>query len=138
MPEEQEEHFHPVHVLITEDFFLGKVGAAARALERNPMVPTWDEDVMEQVVCLPEAEMVLDLELEGLDVLSFLRQLRADARTQGMAVLGYSSHNLTELIEQAQGLGVQVVVRSSFAANLVRLMQDLFRTPGDPAQDSDE
>ncbi len=124
----------PVHLLIHEDFFLDKVDAAVRALEKEPVVPVWEEDVLEQVLRLPEVEMVLDLECEALEVVPLLERLRADERGAGMAVLGYCSHSSKDLIEKAQALGVDVVARSTFAANLVRLLQQLFRGGLDPEE----
>jgi len=128
LAEELEDLLRPVYLLISEDFFLEKVAAAARALERKPVVPDWDQDVLEQIAADPDAEVVIDLELDRLEVPGFLPLLRTDPRTKEIPVLGYCSHNLTDLIDQAQGLGVEAVVRSTFAANLVRLLQELFRT----------
>ncbi len=138
MPEELDHPIRPVHLLIHEDFFLTKVDAAVRALEKEPLVPSWNEDVLEQLAVAPDAEVVVDLELDAIDVPALLRAVRADSRTAGLQILGYCSHNLTELIDQAQGLGVQVVVRSTFAANLVRLLQELFRSSAEPAGDPEE
>lgn len=129
MREVPREQLRPVHVLVSEDFFLEKVVGAVRALERHPLVPDWAGSVPAQVAGHPAAEMVVDLEVEEVDVLGLLRGLRADARTRDMRVLGYCSHNLKDLITSAQALGVRVYVRSTFAANLVRLLQDLFRPP---------
>ncbi|MBL7007870.1 MAG: hypothetical protein ISR76_02650 [Planctomycetes bacterium] len=138
MPEEPELPNRAVHLLISEDFFLGKVDAAARALERGPVVPDWDQPILEQIAQRPHAEMVMDLELDRLKVSDLLRELRQDPRTREMAILGYCSHNLTQLITQAQGLGVQVVARSTFAANLVRLMQELFRPASGAGEEPEE
>ncbi|RMH02782.1 MAG: hypothetical protein D6702_07735 [Planctomycetota bacterium] len=136
LPENRDQNDRPrVHVLIHEDFFQEKVVGAVRALGREPRVPAWDADLLEQVAADPEAAMVLDLELETTPVLPFLAALRQDPATEGMAILGYCSHNLRDLIAAAQDLGVQVSTRSTFAANLVRLLQDLFRPPGESGPD---
>ena len=123
-----------VHVLVSDPFFWEKVEGTLRALEKRPLSPDWERDVFEQVVVDPGVGMVLDLEDDRFDALGLLRKLHAHDSTQGVPVLAYCSHLRHDLIQAARELGAEVVPRSTFAANLVRLLMDL----AGPAESADQ
>lgn len=135
MSQEEEALTYPVvHVLVSDAFFWDKVEGTLRALEKNPRSPEWEEDVFGQVAHEPGVGIVVDLEDEKFEALAVLQQVRDDPRTQGLPILAYCSHLRLDLIDAAEGLGAQVVPRSTFAANLVRLLMDL----AGPAESADQ
>ena len=114
-----------VHVLISENFFWSKVEGALMGLERTPRLPDWEDDVKAQILANPGVALVADLEEERLDVLGLIAELRCQPGFEEMPMLGYCSHDQTELHLAAAGLGVEVIPRSTFAAALVRALGEL-------------
>ena len=118
-----------VHVLVSEDFFWERIVGTLRALRKEPATPAFDGDVFEQVAGRPALGMVLDLEDGAFNALAVLRKLLKDRRTRGWTLVVYCSHEAKELQAAATALGVLVVPRSTFAGNLVKILQ-VFGLPG--------
>jgi len=119
-----------VHVLISEPFFWDKVKGTLLALGREPRQPDWERPVLEQLLAEPGAGLVVDLECERIAALTLLQRLRRDPASRGLPILAYCSHLRRDLIHGARRMGLEVVPRSTFAANLVRLLQDLGPSDG--------
>ena len=63
------------------------------------------------------------VEEDDCNALEVLPGLLADERTNDWSLMAVCSHEKEELIAGASALGVEVVPRSIFASNLVRLLQ---------------
>ncbi len=115
-----------VHVLIDEAFFRDRAVAALQALQIQALLPAdWPEDVaalVERVAAVPAAGAVVDLEAEAFSGVDVAAALRADPRCSGWHLLCYSGGEDEVLDARAVAAGLEVVPRSSFAANLVRLL----------------
>ena len=120
-----------VHVLISEKFFWSKVEGALMGLERTPRLPDWESDVKAQILANPGVALVADLEEERLDVLGLIAELRCQPGFEEIPILGYCSHDQTELHLAAAGLGVEVIKRSTFAASLVHALGELKAAEGE-------
>lgn len=133
MPPEKQPEDQPglplVHVLVSEDFFWERIVGTLRALRKEPFTPNWEEDVFEQIAARPALGMVLDLEDGAVNGLSVLRKVLKDKRTRGWTLVVYCSHEAKELQAAATALGLMVVPRSTFAGNLVKILQ-VFGLPG--------
>jgi hypothetical protein len=116
-----------VHVLVSEDFFWERVVGTLRALRKEPHTPqladATAEAVFEQIADRPAIGAVLDLEDGAFNALSVLRRILKDKRTRGWTLVVYCSHENKELQAAATALGQVVVPRSTFAANLVKVLQ---------------
>ena len=118
-----------VHVLVSEDFFWERIVGTLRALRKDPVTPNWETDVFEQIASQPALGMVLALEDGAINGLSILRKVLKDKRTRGWTLVVYCSHEAKELQAAATALGLMVVPRSTFAGNLVKILQ-VFGLPG--------
>lgn len=112
-----------VHVLVSEDFFWERVVGTLRALRKEPHTPVWDRDVFEQIAALPAVGAVIDLEDASFPALSVLKKILRDKRTRNWTLVVYCSHEAKELQAAATALGQAVVPRSTFAGNLVKVLQ---------------
>ncbi len=118
-----------VHVLVSEDFFWERIVGTLRALRKDPFTPDWQGDVFEQIASRPALGLVLDLEDGSCNGLSLLRKVLKDKRTRSWTLVVYCSHEAKELQAAATALGLMVVPRSTFAGNLVKILQ-VFGLPG--------
>ncbi|MDP6849773.1 MAG: hypothetical protein QGH51_01705 [Planctomycetota bacterium] len=126
------------HLLLSEKFFLGKIEPAIQALGWEARTPNWDGDLLEQLSVAGSMGVILDLEREGSDNLLLAKDLMENKPTADLPILAYGSHEKVELLEAARALGLTVVIRSEFAANLVRVLMELVgmsgqQEPGDGA-----
>jgi len=113
------------HAVIGEKFFLGKVEPAILALGWEAFVPDFEKNILEQIIANPGSGAVIDLEEDSVDILSLLKDLQTSEATKNLPLLCYCSHELEDLIESAEAIGIKVVPRSVFAANLVRMLMEL-------------
>ncbi len=113
-----------VHVLVSEDFFWERVVAILRALRKEPRTPVWAQGgVFEQIAGQPALGAVIDLEDAAFPALEVLRRILQDKRTRDWVLVVYCSHEAKELQAAATALGQVVVPRSTFAGNLVKVLQ---------------
>jgi|TARA_B100000959_G_scaffold88553_4_gene93961 CheY-like chemotaxis protein len=124
------------HLLLSEKFFIGKIDPAIQALGWEGRVPDWDGDLLGQLTAPGSIGAVLDLEDENRDNLLLAKELRENKLTANLPILAYSSHEREDLLDAAREIGVTVVIRSTFAANLVRVLMELVgmstqQEPGD-------
>ncbi len=131
----------PFHTLIREKFFLNKVEPAIFAVGVRSSVPDWElEDLaglVENLLSVPAVGAVVDLEEEAFDMLEVIRGLRGDVRFGDLPILGYCSHEKTDLVAAAEALGVETVARSTFAADLARILMALLGTGESPTENGD-
>jgi hypothetical protein len=127
MPEEPEESLGPaVVVLVSEDFFRDRICTTLNAVGHDAVVLAVGEDIVdfqERILQATSLGLVIDLEEEDFDALAVLPALLADDRSNSWTFMAFCSHEKEELIAGAAALGVEVVPRSTFASNLVRLLQ---------------
>jgi CheY-like chemotaxis protein len=70
------------------------------------------------------ALIVIDLNFQGIDALKLIAELKADAETKGISLLGYLSHVQGELKQKAQAAGCDTVLpRSAFSQSLPQIMK---------------
>jgi PleD family two-component response regulator len=68
--------------------------------------------------------VIVDLHSEKIDPLELGRQLKADAKTRAIPILGFFSHVQTELMKQATEAGFDTVIpRSAFSNNLFEILK---------------
>ncbi len=68
--------------------------------------------------------IICDLHSRKIDPLELAKNLKVNAETQDIPVLGFCSHVQTELQEQAKQAGFdQVIPRSVFTKNLTQILQ---------------
>jgi len=127
MPEEPEASLGPaVVVLVSEDFFRNRICTTLNAVGHDAVVLEVGEDMgdyQERILEATTLGLVIDLEEEDFDALAVLPVLLADPRSDNWTFMAFCSHEKEELIAGATALGVEVVPRSTFASNLVRLLQ---------------
>lgn len=102
-------------------------------------LPDWEqedlESLLETLLVVPAVGAVVDLEEDSFDMVGLIRGLRADDRFGDLPVLAYCSHENTELVAEAEALGAQTVARSTFAADLARILMALL---GDGEEDPEK
>ncbi len=116
----------PVVVLVSEDFFRNRICTTLNAVGHDAVVLDVGDDIadfQERILQATTLGLVIELEEEDFDALAVLPALLADERTNSWTLMAFCSHEKEELISGAAALGVDVVPRSRFASNLVRLLQ---------------
>jgi CheY-like chemotaxis protein len=63
------------------------------------------EEAREQLKTLAPSLILMDVQLPGIDGLTFVRELKADARTAAIPVIAVSAHAMQRDIEAAQEAG---------------------------------
>lgn len=124
--EQEEKPGPPVVVLVSEDFFRQRICTTLQAVGHEAVVLPVDEDLDDfaaNVLDSTDLGLVIDLEEEDFDALVVLPKLLDDARSDPWSIMAFCSHEREDLIEGATEMGVDVVPRSTFASNLVRLLQ---------------
>jgi CheY-like chemotaxis protein len=70
------------------------------------------------------ALIIIDLNFQGIDALKLVGELKADAATKGISLLGYLSHVQGELKLKAQEAGCDMVMpRSAFSQSLPQILK---------------
>ncbi len=70
------------------------------------------------------ALIIIDLNFQGIDALKLVGELKADAETKGISLLGYLSHVQGELKLKAQEAGCNMVLpRSAFSQSLPQILK---------------
>jgi|FLOH01.1.fsa_nt_gi hypothetical protein len=127
MPQVPQENLDTaVAVLVSEDFFRNRICTTLIAVGHEATVLEVGVDFVEfqeRVLHATTLGLVIDLEEEGFDALALLSALMADERTADWILMAYCSYDRKDLLEAAAKIGVEVVLRSTFASNLVRLLQ---------------
>jgi DNA-binding NarL/FixJ family response regulator len=115
-------------VCLDDLFFRSKIEATARHLN-VALKFTRAAELVEQCRGGDCAAVILDLSANG-EPLEAVRQLRAEAATEALPIVGFLSHVDRELARRAEEAGVsRVMPRSQFSESLPDLMMDLL-APG--------
>lgn len=68
--------------------------------------------------------VIVDLQSTNIDPLAIAKRMRADEELRGIPLLGFYSHILTELQEQAKEAGyTHVMPRSAFSTKLASILR---------------
>ena len=112
-----------VLAVVSDLFFSVKLTDAAKrcglALEfvKDPV------ELMEKANGKPTL-IVFDLNFESVEPLKLIAQLKSQAATKGVSLLGYLSHVQGELKQSAQEAGCDMVLaRSAFSLNLTQIFK---------------
>jgi len=112
-------------VAIVDDmFFASKIRATAEAIGVEIAFPRTRESALEKIAQIQPQLIVVDLQNARFDVVEFGSELKANADTQSVPLLGFFSHVEVELQRKAMGAGFdQVVPRSVFARDLASILR---------------
>ncbi|MFT7517328.1 MAG: CheY-like chemotaxis protein [Myxococcota bacterium] len=124
-----------VAVLIGEDFFRERTFGAITALAANPMAFGYSDTLLDELVAAKPIGIVIDLEDEGFSGLSVVAAIRATPELAEVPYVAYAAFDREDIIVSAEALGVNLVMRSVYAAELVKRIQGFL--PADEG-DSDE
>ena len=104
-------------------FFTVKIHEAAKRAGLPIEFLKSETDVLLRAKTQP-ALIVIDLNFQGIDALKLVAELKADAETKGVRVLGYLSHVQDELKLKAQEAGCDTVLpRSAFSQSLPQILR---------------
>lgn len=111
-------------VAIVEDmFFASKIRATAEALGVEIAFPRTRESALQKIAQSQPQLIVVDLQHQRFDVVEFSSELKANAETRSVPLLGFFSHVEVELQRKAMAAGFdQVVPRSVFARDLASIL----------------
>lgn len=109
--------------MLDDLFFTVKIHEAAKRAGLPIEFLKSETDVLLRAKTQP-ALIVIDLNFQGIDALKLVRELKADAETKSINVLGYLSHVQGELKLKAQEAGCDTVLpRSAFSQSLPQILK---------------
>ncbi len=120
---------HPTVLSAVDDmFFSAKIRSTAKLIGVDVIEAT-DIAQLEERLTGPTPKMILlDLNSRACAPLDAVRRIKADAKLSKVPVIGFLSHVQHELERQAREAGCdQVLPRSSFSANLPRILEAALR-----------
>jgi len=104
-------------------FFTVKINEAAKRAGLPIEFLKSETDVLLRARTQPSL-IIIDLNFQGIDALKLVGELKADAETKGISVLGYLSHVQGELKLKAQEAGCDMVLpRSAFSQSLPQILK---------------
>jgi CheY-like chemotaxis protein len=104
-------------------FFTVKINEAAKRAGLPVEFLKSEIDVLLRAKTQP-ALIIIDLNFQGIDALKLVWELKADAETKGISLLGYLSHVQGELKLKAQAAGCDTVLpRSAFSQSLPQILK---------------
>jgi CheY-like chemotaxis protein len=105
-------------------FFTVKIHEAAKRAGLPVEFLKSETDVLLRAKATQPALIVIDLNFQGVDALKLVGELKADAATKGISLLGYLSHVQGELKQKAQEAGCDTVLpRSAFSQSLPQILR---------------
>ena len=113
-----------VAVLIGEDFFRKRSFDAISALAINPLAFEFSDTLLDELIAAQPIGIVVDLEDESFSGLSVLAAIRATPELVDVPYIAYSAFDREDIIVSAAALGITHVIRSVYAADLVKLIRD--------------
>jgi len=114
-------------------FFSVKIIDAAKRLGSSAEFVKDPERVLEKARLHPPV-IVLDLNCGDVDPVHLLQRLKSDPETSKIPVVAFVSHVQTQLKQDAERAGCDVVVaRSAFSQNLTALLERYLTPAPDPA-----
>src|SRR4051812_817794 len=112
------ESIERVVAAVSDVFFAVKVNDVLKKLGMELKLANSVDDALMKVKT-PTALVIVDLNDRAMGALELVRALKADAKSAGIPILGFSSHVQVELMAEAKAAGVEAVVpRSVFAERL--------------------
>jgi CheY-like chemotaxis protein len=109
--------------VLSDLMFTVKIQEAAKRAGLDVVFVSSQEDALEQAKRNP-AVMIVDLNATGLDTLGIIEELKQDAQTSKISLLGYVSHVQADLKQAAQQKGCDMVIaRSAFSQNLPTILR---------------
>lgn len=110
--------------MLDDLFFTVKIHEAAKRAGLPIEFLKSEIDVLLRAKTTQPALIIIDLNFGGIDALKLVRELKADAETKGISLLGYLSHVQGELKRKAQEAGCDTVVpRSAFSQSLPQILK---------------
>ena len=111
-------------VAVLEDlFFTVKINESAKRAGMPIVFVKSVHDVIEKAKEHPTL-IILDLNFQSIEPLKLIAQLKSDAETKAISLIGYVSHVQGELKQQAQEAGCDMVMaRSAFSQNLPQILK---------------
>jgi CheY-like chemotaxis protein len=113
-----------VAILIGEDFFRKRTFDAINALAINPMTFDFSDTLLDELIAAQPIGIVVDLEDEGFSGLSLLAAIRATPELADVPYIAYTAFDREDILVSAEALGINHVIRSVYAADLVKLIRD--------------
>ena len=112
-----------VLAVVSDLFFSVKISEAAK---RNGLALEFvkeGKELMEKARLRPSL-IVFDLNFDAVSPLDLIAQLKANAETKGISLLGFLSHIQGELKLQAQSAGCDMVMaRSALSQNMLQIFR---------------
>jgi PleD family two-component response regulator len=111
-------------VAVLEDlFFTVKINESAKRAGMPIVFVKSLQDALDKAKEQP-ALIILDLNFQSIEPLKLVAELKANADTKAISLIGYVSHVQGELKQQAQEAGCDMVMaRSAFSQNLPQILK---------------
>jgi PleD family two-component response regulator len=107
-----------VIAVVSDLFFSSKLIEAAKRAGLALEFVKESSEVLEKAKGRPSL-IIFDLNMESAEPVKLITQLKADAETRSISLIGYLSHIQVELKQQAQEAGCDMVLaRSAFSQNM--------------------
>ncbi|MBC8371522.1 MAG: hypothetical protein H8E25_16080 [Planctomycetes bacterium] len=113
-----------VAILIGEEFFRKRTSDSCTALAVNPMAFSYSDTLLDELVAANPIGIVVDLEDESFSGLSVVAAIRATPELADVPYVAYAAFDREDIIVSAEALGLNLVMRSVYAADLVKLIQE--------------
>lgn len=114
----QKQEARRVLAVVNDLFFSSKLIDAAKRSGMAIEFVKESEEILEKAKARPSV-IIFDLNFEAVDPLKMITQLKGNAETKGISLIGYLSHVQGELKMQAQEAGCDMVLaRSAFSQNM--------------------
>src|SRR4051794_6300947 len=112
-----------VLAVVSDLFFSVKLTEAAKRAGMSLEFVKDSEEVLQKAKTKP-ALVIFDLNFESVGPLDLIRNLKGNAETKGISIIGYLSHVQGELKMQAQEAGCDMVMaRSAFSQNMSQIFK---------------
>ena len=109
--------------VLSDLFFIVKINESAKSAGMPVEFVKSQTDALLKAREQPSL-IILDLNFQGIDVLSLIAELKAHTETKTISLLGFVSHVQGELKRQAQEAGCDMVLaRSAFSQNLPAILK---------------
>jgi PleD family two-component response regulator len=110
--------------IVDDMFFASKIRATAEAVGSEISFPRTKELALGKVRDAKPDLVLVDLHNQRFDPIQFAKEMKADAETQSIPLLGFFSHVEVELQKEATAAGFDTVMpRSVFARDLGKILQ---------------
>ena len=111
--------------IVDDMFFASKIRATAEALGVEIAFPRTKELALEKLRSVKPDLILFDLHNPRVDPIQFANEMKTDAETRSIPLLGFFSHVEVELQRRAIAAGFDTVIpRSLFARDLGKIMSD--------------